>query len=128
MKANNEKIPELTIKNLLLGLSSQIDELVNASYRILPKHIELLLPKLSFSQWQSFFEKSAEDLFNTLINNLISLKADKKIESIPYPLSNFLEFYFEGADPFEDADRAGPLSNLYLNFLPSYRWNTEDID
>ena len=128
LNANNEKIPELTIKNLLLGLSSQIDELVNASYRILPKHIELLLPKLSFSQWQSFFEKSAEDLFNTLINNLISLKADKKIESIPYPLSNFLEFYFEGADPFEDADRAGPLSNLYLNFLPSYRWNTEDID
>ena len=75
------------------------------------KHIELLLPKLSFLNWQSFFEKSAEDLFNTLINNLFALKADKKIESIPYPLSNFLEWYFEGADPFEDADRAGPLSN-----------------
>tara|TARA_B100001989_G_scaffold6762_1_gene4518 strand:- start:3310 stop:6261 length:2952 start_codon:yes stop_codon:yes gene_type:complete len=128
LKANNEKIPELTIKNLLLGLSSQVDELVYASYKILPKHIELLLPKLSFSQWQSFFEKSGEDLFNTLINNLIALKEDKKIETVPYLLSNFLEWYFEGADPFKDADRAGPLSNLYLNFLPSYRWNTEDID
>ena len=43
-------------------------------------------------------------------------------------MSNYLEKYLEEADLFEDADRAGPLSNLYLNFLPSYRWNTEVID
>ncbi len=132
LKANNEKIPELTIKNVLLGLSSQIDELASASYRILPKHIELLLPKLSFSQWQSFFEKSAEDTFNTLINNLIALKADKKIETLPYYLTDYLDSYLREVDPLEDAYRAGPISNLYLNFLPSddsyFRWNTEVID
>jgi len=128
LKANKQKIPELTVKNVLLALSSQIDELASASYKLLPKYIEERFSDLSVFQWQSFFEKSEEDSFNSLINKLIELKAEEKIEYMQYGLSNYLATYIEEADLSENLERVGPLSNLYLNFLPSYRWNTEVLD
>ena len=128
LKDNKQKIPELTVKNVLLALSSQIDELASASYKLLPKYIEERFSDLSVFQWQSFFEKSEEESFNSLINKLIELKAEEKIEDMQYGLSNYLATYIEEADLSEDIERAGPLSNLYLNFLPRYRWNTEVLD